>query len=503
MQEISKEFYGKYVLNAVNLFFEEGKIHAIVGENGAGKSTLMNILSGVFPPSSGCVCVDGKPIKLDSPKDAVRLKIGMIHQHFMLIPTLSVWQNIILGNEKQKGIQIDKKSALNHISQTCDQYEIKLNLHKPVGNLTVGEQQRVEILKVLCQDAKYIIFDEPTAVLTPKEIEQLMENIRQLKQLGKTILFISHKLEEVMSISDTVTVLRAGQSCGTVDAAKTDRQEIIKKMVGRDVNLGKRVLNAAVGKKMLEVKAICTKQQPFSTRLNQLSLDVRAGEIVGVAGVDGNGQQELVNALLRLNPLTAGKIFLAGEDIASKSTSQLRKESVACIPPDRHEQGLVLDQSIFRNATLGCEDRKEFKTGIFLLQKKVQRAVEEVTGKYQVKYNSLQQEIRDLSGGNQQKVILARECEWKGKDLIIAVNPTRGLDIGAMEFVYEKLNEQKMQGKAILLISTELSEILTLSDQIAVIFRGEIAEVIENKEVDMQKIGALMAGVKVEVTGDE
>lgn len=503
MRQISKQFYGKCVLNTINLYFEEGKIHAIVGENGAGKSTLMNILSGVFPPSSGCVYIGGKQVTLASPKDAVKLKIGMIHQHFMLIPTLSVWQNIILGNEPQKGCQIDKKAALEHITQTCGRYGIELNLHKSVGSLTVGEQQRVEILKVLCQDASYIIFDEPTAVLTPNEIEQLMDNIRHLKQLGKTILFISHKLEEVMSISDTVTVLRGGENQGTVDAAKTDMQEIVKKMVGRDIDLGKRIINPQAGKKVLEVKEICTRQRAFSVKLNRLSLEVRAGEIVGVAGVDGNGQLELVNALLRMEPLTAGRILLAGENIAAKNTSQLRKESVACIPPDRHAQGLVLNQSIFRNATLGCEDRKEFKNGIFISQAKVRRAVDQVTDKYQVKYNSLQQEIKDLSGGNQQKVILARECEWKGKNLIIAVNPTRGLDVGAMEFVYEKLNEQKLQGKAILLISTELSEILTLSDRIAVIFRGEIVEIIENEDVDVQRIGALMAGMKTGGTEHE
>jgi simple sugar transport system ATP-binding protein len=493
--QVGKEFFGKYVLSDINLFFDEGRIHAIVGENGAGKSTLMNILSGVYTPSTGYVSIDGNDAGIASPKDAARLGIGMVHQHFMLIDMLSVWQNIILGAEPRRGIRIDKKAAFALIRQTGEKYGILPDLNKPAGLLTVGEQQRVEILKVLCRDAKYIILDEPTAVLTPAEITKLLENIRHLKAMGKTILFISHKLEEVMAIADTVTVLRLGESQGMVNAAETTVDVIVQKMVGRRVDFGRRLKNPRTGGEILRIRNLCTPRAAFNCPLDRLSLDLQEGEILGVAGVDGNGQIELVRAILGIEPPVRGNIVLGGEDITGKKTPELRRERIACIPPDRQEQGLVLEESVIRNATLGCEDRRDFKTGPLLSSGKIRTAVEGLMGRYGVVYNRLEQNMEDLSGGNQQKIILARECEWKGTQLILAVNPTRGLDIGAIEFVYGKLNQYKTAGKAILLISTELQEILTLADRIAVIFRGAIVHTRENEDVNIEEIGSYMAGI--------
>jgi simple sugar transport system ATP-binding protein len=492
---IYKEFFGKYVLSDITLDFDEGKIHAIVGENGAGKSTLMNILSGVYTPSTGHITIDGNDAGIVSPKDAARLGIGMVHQHFMLIDILSVWQNIILGAEPRRGIRIDRKAAFALIRKTGEKYGIVPDLNKPAGLLTVGEQQQVEILKVLCRDAKYIILDEPTAVLTPAEITKLLESIRHLKAAGKTIFFISHKLEEVMAIADTITVLRGGESQGMVHAGEATVDAIVQKMVGRQVDFGRRLKNPRTGAESLKIRDICTLRRAFNCPLDKLSLDLREGEILGVAGVDGNGQIELVKAILGIDPPVRGSIVLGGEDITGKKTPELRREHIACIPPDRQEQGLVLEESIIRNATLGCEDRREFKRGPFLSPGKVRPAVDELVNRYGVVYNRLEQKLVDISGGNQQKIILARECEWKGTRLILAVNPTRGLDIGAIEFVYGKLNQYKAAGKAILLISTELQEILTLADRIAVIFRGTIVHTLENKGVNVEEIGSYMAGI--------
>jgi simple sugar transport system ATP-binding protein len=495
LKNISKDFSGKFVLSDINLFFKENLIHAVVGENGAGKSTLMNILSGVYLPSTGSIHIDGRDAEIQSPKDAEVLGIGMVHQHFMLIDILKVWQNIILGIEPGSKLYINKKEAINRINATCEKYNIKIDLNKPVGLLTVGEQQRVEILKVLARDAKYIIFDEPTSVLTPAEIDSLLESLRKLKVMGKTIIFISHKLEEVIHIANTITVLRDGKSQGQQNANGARIGDIAYKMVGRDIDPGRYEKNAVFGETTLKINCLSTRQNRFNCALNNLSLDVRKGEIFGVAGIDGNGQLELVNALLGLEAVISGEIFLNGENITGKKTPELRRERIACIPPDRHEQGLVLPESIFRNAVLGCEHQREFKKGPFLSIVKVCGAVAALVNKYGVKYVSLEQPIRDLSGGNQQKIILARECEWKGTELILAVNPTRGLDIGAIEFVYKKLNDYKKEGKAILLISTELSEILSLSDRIAVLFRGGITYVTENEKADIKKIGLYMAGV--------
>jgi simple sugar transport system ATP-binding protein len=500
--QVGKEFSGVPVLSGIELFFDEGRIHAIVGENGAGKSTLMYILSGVYTPSAGHVSIDGNDAGIASPKDAARLGIGMVHQHFMLIDTLKVWQNIILGAEPRRGIRIDKKAAFALIRQTGEKYGIVPDLDTPAGLLPVGEQQRVEILKVLCRDAKYIILDEPTSVLTPGEITGLLESIRRLKAMGKTILFISHKLEEVMAVADTITVLRGGKSQGMVEAADAAVDDIVQKMVGRRVDFGRRVRNprSAEGAAVLRIRDLRGSREAFSCPLDGLSLELREGEILGLAGVDGNGQSELVKAILGIEPPAGGSIILGGEDITGKKTPELRRERIACIPPDRQEQGLVLEESIVRNATLGCEDRRDFRRGPFLSPKKFRKAVRDLIDRYGVVYNRLDQNLGDLSGGNQQKIILARECEWKGTQLILAVNPTRGLDIGAIEFVYGKLNQYKCAGKAILLISTELQEILTLSDRIAVMFRGAIVYTRENEGLDIEEIGAYMAGVRGRVS---
>lgn len=494
---ISKEFDGKYALRDINLFFEEGLIHCIVGENGAGKSTLMNLLSGVHQPTTGKILLNGEEIIIRSPKDAVACRIGMIHQHFMIIDTLTVWQNIILGNEPTQLGLVHKSSAMERIEKVSADFGLNLPIETFAGSLTVGQQQRVEILKVLYQDAKYIVFDEPTAVLTPSEADRLLESISHLKTLGKTILFISHKLDEVVQIADTVTVLRDGINQGKVPADTISQHEIVQKMVGRDIDLPSRAPSFAIGDIMLRTDKICIPKRQFQCGLSEVSLEVRRGEILGLAGVDGNGQQQLVEALLGITPLASGQIILGGEDITGKPTAYLRKERIACIPPDRHLQGSVLELSILRNMVLGCETSPVIRRSAFLNRRKIQSLVEERVKKYDIKYASLDQPVKGLSGGNQQKVILFRECEWKGTQLIIASNPTRGLDVGAIEFVYRKLNELKTSGRAILLISTELSEIMALSDRIAVLYDGYIAGTMDNNEsITAGEIGYFMSGLK-------
>ncbi len=501
MQQVSMVFGEKPALRDVTLQFREGTIHSIVGENGAGKSTLMHILSGVLQPSAGQVLINGQPVQMKDPTQAVAHGIGMVHQHFMLVPMLRVWQNVILGNEPRKGLEIDTAKAKAEIQRVCEEYNIDIDIEKEVGTLTVGEQQRVEILKVLYRDAKYIILDEPTAVLTPQETAHLLENIVRLRSMGKTILFISHKLEEVMGISDEISVLRLGQAQQTLPAAQATKEQVVSLMVGRSVDLGTRVPNPNLGPVKLDVQKISTLQEGYGCRLDSLSLTVRSGEIHGIAGVDGNGQLELVQALLGMRKLANGNADINGKSIAGLSTGQIRALGLSCVAPDRHTQGLVLEQSILRNAVLGIEDDPRLRKGLFIHTKALEAMLPEVLEKYDVRYAGLGQKIRYLSGGNQQKVILARECELRQADLILAVNPTRGLDIGATEFVYSCFNSYKLAGKAILLISTELSEVLTLSDRVSVLYKGRILDTLENDNLDVQQVGSLMAGIRPERAG--
>lgn len=495
MRRISKEFSGKFALRNVDCMIRQGSVHAIVGENGAGKSTLMNILSGVLTPTTGEIEIDGRIVQLQKPKDASAFGIGMVHQHFMLVPSLTVWQNVILGIEPVRRGKIDKKSAIDRIHAVCRDYNMSINPQQVVGTLTVGEQQRVEILKVLVRNANYIILDEPTAVLTPQETEQLFDNIRSLKAMGKTVVFISHKLDEVLSIADEISVLRLGEKVGTLPADEATPDQLIRMMVGREVQIDGYPLETKKGNPVLEVRGLCTPRSQFASGLDHIDLSVCEGEVLGIAGVDGNGQNDLVRAILGMEQISDGAIFKDGADITRKSSAQIRGSGVSLIPPDRQKQGLVMNNSILANTLLGCEDNARVGGRFFIHIGDARRQVEELTRAYDVRMPSIDAQAGELSGGNQQKIILAREFGLRDSNLTLAVNPTRGLDIGAIEFVYDQIERQKRAGKAVLLVSTELSEILRLSDKIAVFFKGRCMGVVDRADADVNRIGSLMMGV--------
>jgi len=496
IKNISKDFSGKQALKNISLSIEEGAIHSIVGENGAGKSTLMSILGGVLRPTEGEVFIDGKKLMTGKPQVASLEGIGMVFQHFMLVPTLSVWQNIILGSEPlKKFLKVDKKNAIRKIEDVCKTYEFHVNLEQLVGELPVGQQQKVEILKVLYKDAKYIVLDEPTAVLIPEETKMLFASMRALKAAGKTVIFISHKLQEVLEVSDQISVLKNGELVGTVNASETNSNELVKMMVGHEINMEGMPLKTNKGKELVQAESVFVEKKGFFCGLNDISFCIREGEILGIAGVDGNGQGELLDTLLCLTRPKSGRIIKEGIDVTGCTNAVLRKQGVACIPPDRHHQGVVLDSGIKYNLILGCEEHPEISSGPFINNNKLDKLTEKMCAEYNIKMSNIEEPIRDLSGGNQQKVILARECGVRDTNVIFAVNPTRGLDIGAMEFVYKMLEENKKQGKAILLISTELSEIMRLSDRIAVLYKGQIMDTIDRDKATVKRIGALMAGL--------
>ncbi len=502
MRDISKEFDGKWALRDIHLSVEKGTIHAIVGENGAGKSTLMNILSGALTPNQGTILLDGRQVAFKNPQDASRLGIGIVHQHFMLIPMLKVWQNAILGIEPVKNNgKIDKKAALSMLQKACSDYAITLNFEQVVGTLTVGEQQRVEILKVMIRQAEFIIFDEPTSVLTPQEIENLLSNIKSLKQMGKTILFISHKLEEVLGIADRITVLRQGKLIGTLDCGEACVDQLVSMMVGREVCIEGAPLQISRGKELLRVERLCTDRTRFSAGLDQISFSLHESEILGIAGVDGNGQSELIEALLGLRKTSSGSVKKHGKELTGLSSARIRRTGIAVIPPDRQTQGLVLANPIKSNIIMGCEDSSLLGRHGTMKKRSVQYVTKELARQYDVRMPSLEALASELSGGNQQKVILAREFGLRESDLIIAMNPTRGLDVGAIEFVYEQLESQKKKKKAVLLISTELSEVLRLSDRIAVLFQGRIMGIVKRSDASVELLGRLMAGIDAEKDG--
>lgn len=499
MTGITKDFFGKLALQNVDITMNKGTVHAIVGENGAGKSTLMNILSGTLPPTEGKIVVDDRETILRGPQDAAKYGIGMVYQHFMLVPELTVWQNVIMGAEPLKhGYTIDKAVAIDRIKKTCKTYGIDLNPERIVGDMTVGEQQRIEILKVLMRDAEYLILDEPTAVLTPQETEQLCDNIRTLKAMGKTIIFISHKLEEVMDIADEITVLRLGQMIGTIPVQEATTEKLVQMMVGREVQLEGMPLAVDKGDAVLRVENLCTERTQFSSGLQNINFEIHYGEVLGIAGVDGNGQTELVDAILGIIRTTGGKVEKSGKTITGLSSAKVRASGLALIPPDRHAQGLVLKNSILMNSVLGCETDKRFYRAGLLKKKGMMDVLPDLLKEYDVRMPSIDAKVSELSGGNQQKVILAREFGIRESDLVIAVNPTRGLDIGAIEFVYKRLEEQKAAGKAVLLISTELTEIMRLSDRVAVFYKGQCMDIIPREKAEVSTIGSLMMGVKKE-----
>ena len=495
LRELTKKF-GSFTANdRISFSVEKGEIHAIAGENGAGKTTLMNMIYGLYTPTSGELLINGQNVQFTSSKDAIAAGIGMVHQHFMLVPRLSVAENIIAGAEVGNSLFLDRKKAEQEIRELSEQYGLKIDPAAKVGDLSVILQQRVEILKVLYRKANILIFDEPTAVLTPQDIDEFCEILLRLKAQGKTILFISHKLNEVMKVADHVTVIRLGKVIGTVRTQETNPQELTRMMVGRDVKLGggQRVAQKAA-EDVLVIDHVSLTNAKKIKKLNDLSLTVKAGEIVGIAGVDGNGQDELVEVICGLSQPDEGDVRICGQSVKGKTTGEAQALGIGYIPEDRHKDGLILDFSVAENCILGLQREERFaKKGLILKEKAIEETAEALREQYDIRCNGVDYAASTLSGGNQQKIVIARAV-FRNPKLVLAVQPTRGLDIGAIEYIQSVLVEQRNQGKAVLLFSLELDEILELSDRIAVIHDGRIAGIADVENTTREQLGLMMLG---------
>jgi simple sugar transport system ATP-binding protein len=496
MLHITKEFPGIKANDDITLQLKKGEIHALLGENGAGKSTLMSVLFGLYQPEEGIIKKDGKEVKIDSPNDATALHIGMVHQHFKLIEVFSVLDNIILGAEDTKWGFLSEKAARKKVTELSEKYGLYVDLDAKVEDISVGMQQRTEILKMLYRDNEILIFDEPTAVLTPQEIEELMAIMKNLAKEGKSILFISHKLNEIMEVSDRVTVLRKGKYVATVNTKDTNKQELSNMMVGRPVQLEVKKDEAKPTDVVLSVRNVSVMSHIHkSEAVKDVSFDVRKGEIVCIAGIDGNGQTEFIHALTGLDQISGGTITIDGHDITKASVKEKGKY-MAHIPEDRHKHGLVLDFTLENNMVLQRFQEKEFQHNGFIKFDAIRKYAQELIDKFDVRSGQGPVTItRSMSGGNQQKAIIARELD-RNRDLIVAVQPTRGLDVGAIEFVHAQLVKQRDEGKAVLLVSLELDEVLSLSDRILVMYEGRIVGEFDSKKVTAQELGLYMAGAK-------
>lgn len=507
LRDICKVWPGVVANDHVNLQVRRGEIHALVGENGAGKSTLMNILYGLLRPDSGEILINGQPATINGPRAAIRRGIGMVHQHFMLIPPLTVAENIVLGSEPG-GVSsfYSARQARARINELSKQYSLPINPDTRIEKLSVGLQQRVEILKVLYREADILIMDEPTGVLTPQETFELFGVLRGLVERGKTIIFITHKLREVLELSDTITVLRRGKNVGNLVTKETNQAEIARMMVGREVLLRVNKQAAKPGPVVLRVENISAQSNRGLEALHDVSLEVHAGEILGIAGVEGNGQSELVEVVTGMRKVTRGKMsvtqvvdHVAGEtrDITGMSASAERKVGVAHIPEDRRESGLVLQNSIADNMILGRQHWPQFSRNRFMLSlSKIANWAKKLVAEYDVRTSSIDASARSLSGGNQQKLIIAREFS-SDPMLLVAAQPTRGVDIGAIEFIHRRIIEQRDAGKAVLLVSAELDEIRSLSDRIAVMYEGQIVGIV-SPDATEEELGILMTGGHLE-----
>lgn len=493
MRGITKRFPGIVANDSVSFAVKKGEIHALLGENGAGKSTLMNILFGLYEQDEGDILVRGEKVKIKSPNDANRLGIGMVHQHFMLVEPFTVTENIILGNEPKQGTSIDMKTARQKVVEISERYGLAVDPDAKIEEISVGMQQRVEILKILYRGADILIFDEPTAVLTPQEIEELMDIMRNLVKEGKSIILITHKLKEIMAVSNVVTVIRRGKVVGSVNTAETNPNKLAAMMVGKEVSFEVKKKPATPGEVVLQIKEVTAVGNKGVKLLDGIDLEVRAGEIVGIAGVDGNGQSELIEAITGLLKIKSGKILLNNQSIENKSPRSIIEAGVSHIPEDRIKRGLVVDFTIGENMVLETYHKPPFAKGGFLNYKQVYDYAKRLIQEYDVRTPSELTPARALSGGNQQKAIIAREID-RNPDLLIAAQPTRGVDVGAIEFIHKRLVEQRDEGKAVLLISFELDEVMQLSDRIAVIYEGKIIAVVDPKETSEQELGFLMAG---------
>jgi len=500
---ITKRFPGVLANDHVNFDLEKGEIHALLGENGAGKSTLMNILYGLYQPDEGQVSISGNSTRITSPHDAIALGIGMVHQHFMLVPPLTVTENIMLGQESVVSASkalgglsvLDRRSVAARVRELSHQYGLDVDPDAYVRDLTVGSLQRIEIIKALYRSADRVILDEPTAVLTPQEADELFVIMRALVKQGKSIVFITHKLREVFAVADRISVMRAGQRVGTVKPAEATRETLAEMMVGRKVFLTIDKAEAHPGDEILHVENLRVMDDRKHMTVDGVSLSVRAGEILGVAGVQGNGQTELTEALTGLRRVAEGRVTILGHDTTHASPRQVVEVGVAHVPEDRHKHGLVLAFPVRDNLVLCSYYRSPFAKGIELDFPVIEQQAEELVNTFDIRTPSIQTSAGSLSGGNQQKVIVARELARPVK-LLIASQPTRGLDVGSIEFIHGRIVEARDNGAAVLLISAELDEIMSLSDRIAVMYKGRILDTLDAQAATREQLGLLMAGIK-------
>ena len=497
MLGITKEFPGIIANDDITLRLRKGEIHALLGENGAGKSTLMSVLFGLYQPEKGEIRKNGEVVKINNPNDANALGIGMVHQHFKLVEIFTVLENIILGVEPNTAGFLNMKEAREKVMSLSEQYGLKIDPDALVEKISVGMQQRVEILKMLYRENEILIFDEPTAVLTSQEIDELMEIMRGFAKEGKSILFITHKLSEIMSVADRCSVLRKGKYIGTVDVKDTTKEELSKMMVGRDVNFVVKKKEQNIGDVVLKVENVSVPAKIGKEDVvKNVSFEVRKGEIVGIAGIEGNGQTEFVSALTGLDKIRGGKITLCGKDISKASIRSRLTSGMSHIPEDRHKHGLVLDYSIEENMILQRYFEPKFQKFGFIKKKEMRQYAETLIKQFDVRSGEGSITItRSMSGGNQQKVIIAREID-KEHELLVAVQPTRGLDVGAIEYIHKQLVERRDAGKAVLLVSLELDEVMNVSDRILVMYEGEIVGELDPKKTTVQELGLYMAGAK-------
>lgn len=503
MVTITKAFPGVLANDGVSLEVPEGAVLALVGENGAGKSTLMNVLYGIEAPDSGEIFLHGRPVAIRNTREAISLGIGMVHQHFMLVPDLTVLENVILGNEPRKGPGIHWRRARELVQDLCHSYGFSLNLSERTGRLPIGQQQKVEILKLLYRGANVLILDEPTAVLTPQETSELFANIRVLVSQGKTVILITHKLDEVMRVSDRVVVMRKGRVVAGMPTTQTTREEIAYHMVGRDLpGLEARVQRGDQAVQ-LRVQSLTVLDDAGLPAVRGLDFELRQGEILGFAGVTGNGQRELAEALTGLRPVSAGRVILLGRDVTGFSRNQLRRSGVGYVPEDRTHMGLCLDWKVQDNLIAGFHREPPVSHGILktLDHRAVRGLADRLVPEFDIRCPSPVTTARTLSGGNQQKVVVAREVS-RQPEVLVACEPTRGVDVGAIQFIHNRLLSLRNQGKGVVLISSDLDEVVSLSDRVAVLFRGRIMGIVDPASTTREELGLLMAGITGRKAGD-
>ena len=492
------KYFGKFCANRdINLEIKQGEIRAIIGENGAGKSTLMNMLYGILQPTSGEILVRGEPVKMASPKEAIALGLGMVHQHFKLVPSLTVYENVLIGAELTRFGIIDRNLERRRVKELIEKYSLNLDADDKVADLSIGAMQRVEILKMLYRDVDVLILDKPTSVLTPQEVDELIDSLRELNEQGKTILIITHKLQEVKKLAHTITVIRHGNVIGTVDGANATMQDLAFMMVGRPVlmNVNKGERNADYSDVVYEIKDLTVLGQRNNVAVNGVSLKVHRGEILGIAGVEGNGQTELAKTIYGMVTCRSGSVILKGEDITNIWPDELREKGVGVIPEDRYDEGLCLSMKVSENLIAGYHGREHVYKAPFFRKKEIEKNREKLVKEYDIRLSAEDPNVSGLSGGNAQKIIIAREFS-ANPDFLICCQPTRGVDVGSIESIHNQVIKLRQEGKAILLISSELSEIMNLSDRIVVMYKGELVGEFDADTITPEELGLYMTGVK-------